>query len=115
MGRTTNETLEIWTKDFNRLVWGDIQDEQEQKRLIEIDMMCFDEKCEETRLMVLNSNFLFEYGIDMNFNIPDTLQYTLNNFGAIGGYIDMTITGDFTDNNGVVRTLSASVHVIRDH
>ncbi|WP_397363101.1 hypothetical protein [Olleya sp. R77988] len=61
------------------------------------------------------SNFLFEVGINIDFNIPDTLQFTLNNFGAVGGYIDMNINGDFIDNNGVVRTLSASVHVIRDH
>ncbi|WP_290697237.1 hypothetical protein [Lacinutrix sp.] len=61
------------------------------------------------------SNFLFEFGIDQDFNVPDTLQYTLNNFGVIGGYIDMNIAGDYTDNSGVVRTLSASVHVIRDH
>ncbi len=61
------------------------------------------------------SNFMFEVGINMDFSVPDTLQFTLNNYGAIGEYVDMTITGDFTDTNGVVKSLTATVHVLRDN
>ena len=60
------------------------------------------------------NSFYVEAGINMDFGMPDTLQFTLNNFGAIGEYIDMVITGGFVDNNGVSRDLSITIHVLRD-
>lgn len=44
----------------------------------------------------------------------NTLQFNLNQVGAIGEYIDMTFNGSFTDSNGL-HTLSGVVHVIRDN
>ncbi|WP_299886295.1 carboxypeptidase-like regulatory domain-containing protein [uncultured Lacinutrix sp.] len=61
-------------------------------------------------------NFWLESStIDMNFNIPNNLVYTLNSFGAVSGYIDMTVTGTYTDTSGNIRNLSATIHVIRDN
>lgn len=49
----------------------------------------------------------------------DTLVYQLNNFGAVGEYIDMTFSGTYLQYNGtntpVTRTLTGVVHVIRDN
>ncbi|WP_458626830.1 hypothetical protein [Winogradskyella sp. PC D3.3] len=52
--------------------------------------------------------------LDIDPNAPDTLQFTLSNFGAVGGYIDITVTGTYTDNGGVVKTLAVSIHVLID-
>ncbi|QCE42354.1 hypothetical protein [Psychroserpens sp. NJDZ02] len=60
------------------------------------------------------SSFILEVGIDIDHSEPNTLQFNLTNFGAVGDYIDVTISGDFTDNNGVVRSVLASIHVLRD-
>jgi len=51
----------------------------------------------------------------MDYNAPNTLQFTLSNFGAVGEYIDITITGDYTDTSGNLKTLSVSIHVLRDN
>lgn len=53
--------------------------------------------------------------LNMSNNIPNTIQFTLTNYGAIGDYIDMTISGNFTDNDGIVKSISGAVHVIRDN
>lgn len=49
----------------------------------------------------------------------DTLVYQLNNFGAVGEYIDMTFSGTYLQYNGtnnpVTRTITGVVHVIRDN
>lgn len=45
---------------------------------------------------------------------PNTIQFNLNQVGAIGQYIDMTFSGTFTDSNGL-HTLSGVAHVIRDN
>lgn len=58
--------------------------------------------------------FYVETGINMDFGQPNTLQFTLSNYGAVNDYIDMNISGTFTDNDGVLRNLSASIHVLRD-
>ncbi|WP_179320167.1 hypothetical protein [Winogradskyella helgolandensis] len=52
--------------------------------------------------------------LDMDYNAPDTLQFTISNFGPIGGYVDMTITGTYTDTSGAVRNLAITIHVLRD-
>jgi hypothetical protein len=44
----------------------------------------------------------------------NTIQFNLNQVGAIGQYIDMTFSGTFTDSNGL-HTLSGVAHVIRDN
>lgn len=44
----------------------------------------------------------------------NTIQFNLNQVGAIGQYIDMTFSGTYTDSNGV-HTLTGVVHVIRDN
>ncbi|MBL7559465.1 carboxypeptidase regulatory-like domain-containing protein [Olleya sp. YSTF-M6] len=58
--------------------------------------------------------FYVETGINMDFGQPNTLQFTLSNYGAVNDYIDMNISGTFTDNDGILRNLSASIHVLRD-
>ncbi|MBF6642327.1 hypothetical protein IVB69_12620 [Flavobacterium sp. J49] len=44
----------------------------------------------------------------------NTIQFNLNQFGAVGQYIDMTFSGTYTDSNGV-HTLTGVAHVIRDN
>jgi hypothetical protein len=44
----------------------------------------------------------------------NTIQFNLNQVGAISQYIDMTFSGTFTDSNGL-HTLSGIAHVIRDN
>lgn len=44
----------------------------------------------------------------------NTIQFNLNQVGAIGQYIDMTFSGTFTDGNGL-HTLTGVAHVIRDN
>lgn len=44
----------------------------------------------------------------------NTLQFNLNQVGAVGQYIDMTFSGTFTDSTGL-HTLNGVAHVIRDN
>ena len=44
----------------------------------------------------------------------NTIQFNLNQVGAVGQYIDMTFSGTFTDSNGL-HTLTGVAHVIRDN
>jgi hypothetical protein len=44
----------------------------------------------------------------------NTIQFNLNQVGAIGQYIDMTFSGTFTDSTGL-HTLTGVAHVIRDN
>ncbi|WP_055446436.1 carboxypeptidase-like regulatory domain-containing protein [Lacinutrix mariniflava] len=61
------------------------------------------------------SDFSIESSVlNMDHSAPDTLQYTLANFDSIGGYVDLTISGTYTDNDGVTRNATVTVHVIRD-
>ena len=52
--------------------------------------------------------------LNIDHGVPNTLASTITNFGSAGQYIDITITGSYTDNNGVVKSLSGAIHVIRD-
>lgn len=45
----------------------------------------------------------------------NTIQFNLNQFGAVGGYIDMTFSGTYQDPNGGNHTLTGVAHVIRDN
>lgn len=53
--------------------------------------------------------------LNIDHGVPNTLASTITNFGSAGQYIDITITGSYTDNNGVVKSLSGAIHVIRDN
>ncbi|SFJ60791.1 carboxypeptidase-like regulatory domain-containing protein [Olleya namhaensis] len=53
--------------------------------------------------------------LNIDHGVPNTLASTITNFGTVGQYIDITITGSYTDNNGLVKSLSAAIHVLRDN
>jgi len=44
----------------------------------------------------------------------NTVQFVVSQIGSIGGYIDMTFNGTYTDTSGT-HTISGTVHVIRDN
>jgi hypothetical protein len=44
----------------------------------------------------------------------NTVQFVVSQIGAVGGYIDMTFNGSYTDSSGI-HTMSGTVHVIRDN
>jgi hypothetical protein len=44
----------------------------------------------------------------------NTIQFILNNFGAVGEFIDMTFSGTYDDTTGT-HTLTGVAHVIRDN
>ncbi|WP_187659997.1 Ig-like domain-containing protein [Flavobacterium buctense] len=59
--------------------------------------------------------FSIEGGIGYIYSgTTNTLQFNLNQVGAVGQYIDMTFSGTYTDSNGV-HTLTGVAHVIRDN
>lgn len=65
------------------------------------------------------SQFYFEGSIGYTGNVnQNTMVFQLNNFGAVGEYIDMTFSGTYQQYNGtntpVTRTVTGVVHVIRD-
>lgn len=45
---------------------------------------------------------------------PNTVQFVISQIGAVGGYIDLTFNGTYTDSAGT-HTLSGTIHVIRDN
>jgi len=45
----------------------------------------------------------------------NTIQFILNQFGPVGGYIDMTFSGTYQDANNQSHTLTGVAHVIRDN
>ncbi|MGL2964442.1 Ig-like domain-containing protein [Flavobacterium sp. RSB2_4_14] len=51
---------------------------------------------------------------DISSTTNNTIQFNLNQVGAVGEYIDMTFSGTFTDSNGL-HTLTGVAHVIRDN
>ena len=53
--------------------------------------------------------------LNLNYNIPNTITFTLNNFGTVGEFIDLIISGTYTDNGGIVRTIAGTIHVLRDN
>lgn len=60
----------------------------------------------------------FNDGIIASFvtiNSTNTVQFVVSNVGNVGGYIDMTMNGPFTDSNGISHTLTSTVHVLRDN
>lgn len=73
-----------------------------------------------------DTNILGTYGPTSSFYIEasqigyisatttNTMQYNLNQFGAVGEYIDMTFSGTYNDFNGITHTLTGVAHVLRD-
>ncbi len=49
--------------------------------------------------------------------LPNTVSFHLNAFGAVGQYIDLTFSGTYQDNNNpaITHTITGVVHVIRDN
>jgi hypothetical protein len=52
--------------------------------------------------------------INIPNSAPNTITFYLSNYGAVGSFIDITISGTY-DELGVTHTLNATVHVIRDN
>ena len=50
----------------------------------------------------------------VNYQVVNSLQLNLNQFDAIGGYIDLTFGGNYYDYNGILHYLTGVAHVIRD-
>jgi hypothetical protein len=50
---------------------------------------------------------------DISSQTTNTMVFQLNNFGAIGQYIDMTFNGTYQDAGGTTRTLNGVAHVKR--
>lgn len=67
-----------------------------------------------------NSQFSFEGSIGyVGSQTPNSnIVFQLNNFGAVGEYIDLTFSGTYEQYNGtnipIIRTVTGVVHVIRD-
>ena len=57
--------------------------------------------------------FIIEAQIDIDYNIPNSIVFNLNQYGAVGGYINLTFSGNYTDTSGNIQTITGSVHVIR--
>lgn len=63
-----------------------------------------------------NAMFVMEgspLGVIASMN--NTVQYSLNQFGAVGEYIDMTFSGTYQGPNNETHTVTGVVHVIRDN
>ena len=54
--------------------------------------------------------------IDLNTNTTTTqnFEFIITNFGGQSQYIDVTFSGDFTDVNGVTKSITGTIHVRRD-
>lgn len=53
--------------------------------------------------------------IDLNTDINTTqnFQFTVTNYEAIGTYIHATFSGDYVDSNGVTKSITGTMYVIR--
>lgn len=51
----------------------------------------------------------------VNNSTPNTLNFNLNSFGAVGTYVDVTINGTYTDTSSVIHSITGSVHALRDN
>lgn len=52
---------------------------------------------------------------NVDYNQPINITFQLNAYGPVGGYIDLTFGGTFTDNAGAIIPINGSMHVIRDN
>lgn len=51
---------------------------------------------------------------EVNNNVTNNVQFVISQTGAIGGYIDLTFNGSYTNTTGT-HTITGTVHVIRDN
>ena len=52
--------------------------------------------------------------VDINSTTQNTIQFNVTAFGPIGGFVDVTFNGTYTDTNNVSHTLSGQGHIRRD-
>lgn len=53
-------------------------------------------------------------GVNISTTLPNTIEFTISKFGAIGEYIDLTFNGTYTDSvSGAVRSITGVVHTLR--
>jgi hypothetical protein len=45
---------------------------------------------------------------------PNTVQFVISQLGSVGGYVDLTFNGTYTNSTGN-HTLSGTIHVLRDN
>lgn len=56
------------------------------------------------------------YSNDIGEIQTNTLQYNLSSFGAVGQYVDMAVSGTYTNfGSPVVHTLTVTAHLLRDY
>lgn len=56
----------------------------------------------------------YSSSINVNQQLPVNIIFQLVAYGAIGSYVDVTFSGNFTDNTGTNQTITGTVHVLRD-
>ncbi|RMA58635.1 hypothetical protein [Ulvibacter antarcticus] len=53
--------------------------------------------------------------LDIDTGLPVNITFQLNAYGPVGGYVDLTFSGTYTDySTNTLETVSGSLHVIRD-
>lgn len=60
------------------------------------------------------SEILVGQPYNADFSEPVDIIFQLNAVGPVGGYIDITFTGSFTDTSGNIKNIDGSLHVERD-
>ncbi len=64
----------------------------------------------------MNNFWIEEFGIlDFNYSQPVNFTLTINAIGAVGQYMDITLTGTYSDNTNTVRNLTVIAHILRDN
>jgi hypothetical protein len=66
-----------------------------------------------------SSNFGMEFssptaGAAGGLETSNTIQFVVSQIGPVGGYIDLTFNGTYTNTTGI-HNLSGTVHVLRDN
>lgn len=56
-------------------------------------------------------------GIDVSatVGIPGAIQYTINNVGAVGAYMEIEFSGNYIDQSGTTRSIVGEAYIIRDY
>ena len=58
---------------------------------------------------------LFGLGLDdVNANHQNNVILDLTSYGPVGSYVDITISGTYTDWNNILHSVTGSIHVLRD-
>ncbi len=65
-----------------------------------------------------STNFGMEFtttpGVGSGLGNPNTVQFVISQLGSVGGYVDLTFNGTYTNSTGN-HTLSGTIHVLRDN